>query len=479
MKKLSVVFIFFVVAQTSTAQQVSIELGPTEIGENQAFTVTLTVRNQRISSYSPFPDIRGMVKRGTSSSSSTNFINGQRSSSQSIIQNYVATKQGEFKLPPFKMMVNNQEVSNPGATVKVGPPIQRQRRRYDPFGMDPFEDFFGQRQNQQPMEYEDVEAEAFFALTTDKSEVYVGEGFTVTLALYVSQKNRAEMQWYDLNTQRTDIIKKIKPTNCWEENFDVEVTKERVEINGQMYDQYKLFQAAYYPLNDQVIEFPSTDLKMIKYNVAKQRTFFGRSKQEDFVTFSSRSKTVTVNDLPEHPLKESVSVGVFRLDEKVSKKELHTGESFNYRFGIFGEGNISAIKDLEVNSDSDFDLYPPNIQQDIKRSNGRVRGKKTFTFYGIPNEPGTFNMSEYFNWIYFNTQTENYDTLRSQLVLNVTGESKKNEYILSNDMGSFYDSIELKDNSFFSLSEREKMRTIINIIIFAMLGTVALFLFKK
>ncbi len=480
MKKLSLFLIIFFSYITVSAQNVSIDLGADEIGENQAFTITLTVHNQRLSSYSAFPEIEGFVKRGTSSSSSTNFINGQRSSTMSIIQNYVATGQGQFRLPPFAMKVNGQEVRSPGTTIKVGPPIQRRQRRYDPFGMDPFEDFFGQRQSQQPKEFVDVEADAFFALTTDKSSVYVGEGFTLTLALYVSQRNQAEMKWYDINTQINEITKKIKPTNCWEENFAIEsITTERVEINGVMYNQYKLYQSAYYPLNTEPISFPSTDLKMIKYKVAKQRTFYGRNKQEEFTTFTSKPKSVEVKELPDHPLKESVSVGNYRLDEKISKKQLNTGESFNYNFTIQGEGNISAIKDLEIVSDENFDLYPPNVQQHIGRGNGRVRGRKSFSFYGIPNEPGQFDMSEYFNWIYFNTRTERYDTLRSELILNVTGESKKNEYILSNDMGTFYDSIELKDNSFFSLRERETMRTIINIIIFAMLGTVVAFMFKK
>ena len=90
MRKVGFLFtvIFMLSGVKTFAQEVSIDLGPDEIASNQAFTIALTIQNERLESYSPFPEIPGFVKRGTSSSSSTNFINGRRSSSQNIILNY-------------------------------------------------------------------------------------------------------------------------------------------------------------------------------------------------------------------------------------------------------------------------------------------------------------------------------------------------------------------------------------------------------
>ena len=119
------------------------------------------------------------------------------------------------------------------------------------------------------------------------------------------------------------------------------------------------------------------------------------------------------------------------------------------------------------------------MRQDINKSNGRVRGGKSYSFYGIPNEPGNFNMKDYFYWIYFNTAREQYDTLRSELVLDVSGESKKNESISSTDMGSFYDSINRKDNTLFSTKDADVFRLFGNVAIFLMLAVVAFVVFKK
>src|SRR4051794_11454697 len=76
------------------AQNTQITLGPDEIGENQSWTITVTVQNEQLRSYDNFPDIEGFRKRGTSSQSTTNIINGQISSSQSIVMTYTPTKRG-------------------------------------------------------------------------------------------------------------------------------------------------------------------------------------------------------------------------------------------------------------------------------------------------------------------------------------------------------------------------------------------------
>ncbi|MFY0598197.1 MAG: BatD family protein [Cyclobacteriaceae bacterium] len=461
--------IFFV--QNSFAQEVSVNYNKSNIALNEYFTVTIKVENTKLKDYSGFPEIQGFVKRGTSSSSSTSFTNGKMSSSQSITQNYQATKEGKFTLNPFKIKINGKTINVTGATITVGPAKQQQRRRSDPF--DPF-------RRSEPQEYIDVEAEAFLALTTDKSEVYLGEGFTTTLAFYVSESNKADMRFYDIVNQLSEIVKEIKPQNTWEENFNIEnISGERVTINGKGYNQFKVFQAVYYPLNLESISFPSVDLKMIKYKVAKNPGFFGRNKQQGFETFSSKAKTVKVKPLPPHPLKDVVAVGSYRMAESISEIELKTGQSFNYVFNVLGEGNVSAVEAPLISETEDFDFYAPNVRQDITRSSGRVKGSKTFDYYGIPNEPGSYDMGEYIQWIYFNPLKENYDTLKSRQTVRVTGESRKNEYIMSNDMGSFYDGMAFENNELESHNENQWVLIFANIFIVIMLVLSVLMIIRK
>ncbi|MBC6426567.1 MAG: BatD family protein [Ekhidna sp.] len=468
--------LFIITSLSVNAQDVSVKLGKTEIALNEYFTITIRVANDRLKKYSNFPDIEGFNKRGTSTSTSTNIVNGRMSSTQSLTQNYQAIAKGNFVLRPFTMSINGKQTRSEGTSIKVGEPVQRQSGGV--FGRDPFDDFFGNRSNK--TEFVDVKADAFAALTVDKNEVYVGEGFTATLAFYVAASNRAEMRFHDLSNQITEIVKKVKPSNCWEENFSIDqIAGDPVKINGRNYTQYKIYQTAYYPLTAQDIEFPSVGLKMIKYKVAKNPSFFGRNRQEDYETFYSREKIVKVKALPAHPLKDKVAVGNYRLDEVLSVTSLETGQSFNYAFNIVGEGNISSIEAPSPPENENFDFYEPDVRQNINRGRGKVSGTKSFNFYGIPSEPGTFDLGAYFSWVFFNPSSETYDTLKSELTLQVTGESRKNLSIASNDLGDFYDRISKADNQLRSLNEDQWINIVINILAVFILGTTIYLFFKK
>jgi hypothetical protein len=474
---LAAFFLFF--GSRAMAQDIDMKLGPAEIGENQAWTITITVSNERLQSYDNFPEIEGFQKRGTSSSSSTQIINGQVSSSQSITMTYVPLRQGNFRIKAFSMTVNGKVVNSPGMTVKVGPAVQRQRSR-DPFrslfDRDPTDNFNRGGET----EFVDITEDAFLALTTNKNEVYVGEGVTSTLSFYVAQSNRAPLQFHELGKQLSSILKDIRPENSWEENFNIEnINGESVEIKSKRYTQYKIYQGVFYPLNAEDIIFPSVGLEMIKFKVAKNPSFFGQNRKEDFKTFYSKPKTVKVKELPPHPLRDQVAVGDYLLDERINTKSLETGQSFSYEFNVYGEGNISGVNKPIINMDENFDFYEPNVTQNINRRSGRVTGSKSFSYYGIPKEPGTYNLKDYFHWTFFNPRTGKYETLTSNAVVEVTGESKKNESIQSNDLGSFYDQITIADNTMHDLDRFEWVRILANLLILGMLVTSAVIFFKK
>lgn len=471
-------FFSFTLIHQAHAQKASIELGANEIGINEQFTITLKVEEDRLQEYGDFPEIPGLEKAGISTASSTNIINGQISSTQSVTQSYMPTREGTFQLSPFEMEVNGQQVSSSGTTIKVGSAQQRSGGN-SPFDSDdPFDSFFGDRD--QPEEFMDVKEDAFLALTTSKDTVYLGEGFTTTLAFYVSEKNQAPLQFYDLGKQLTDILKDVKPSDAWEENFNIEnINGTPVTISGENYTQYKIYQAVYYPFNLKTIKFPSIPLKMIKYKVAKNPSFFGRRRQEDFKTFYSQPRKVTVKSLPPHPLKEEVSVGDYHLEESISETTLPTGSSFNYTFKIAGEGNISAIGKPSTRKTKDLEIYTPNIEQNISRRNNRVRGSKAFSYYAVPSEPGSYNLSNYFSWIFFNTSTEQYDTLTSDITVHVEGKSLKNESISSRDIGSFYDNLTDADNQLRNRNHDGWLQLAANILILSMLLVTIVVVFKK
>ena len=97
----------------------------------------------------------------------------------------------------------------------------------------------------------------------------------------------------------------------------------------------------------------------------------------------------------------------------------------------------------------------------------------------IPKEPGKFDLDKYFQWVYFNPREKKYDTLKSQLTVYVTGESKKNEIIESNDLGSFYDKIDATDNALKKVANTDWLTWMFTAFILAVLSASTYLVVRK
>ena len=468
----------FMQVSTAQAQNISIELGSSEIGSNESYTITLKVQNGRIRQYGDFPDITSFKKAGTSTSSSTQIIQGKITTSQQVTQSYLPNNRGTFVLPPFTMSINSEIVRSEGTTIQVVPPRHRSVQQPYYSNSSPLDELLDQ--GSQSEEFLNIPEKAFLSLTTSQDTVYVGEGFTITLALYVSDQNQADLHFYQLNEQLADIRKRITPPNVWEENFAIEnINRQPVTINGEGHQQYKFYQATFYPNNNESIEFPGESLKMIKYQQVINPSLFGRRRKEDFITFTTKPVTVIVKKLPDHPQRASTAVGDYRLKEALTDNQLTTGNSFIYTFTIQGEGNINFIDFPQLRKTNHFDFYDPTVEQTINQTNKRVIGQKAFSYYAIPNEPGNFDLKKYLSWIFFNPRSEQYDTLFASTTLQVKGESLANKKISSQDVGPFYNKITNADNTLRRQSIDRWLQITANIIIIGMFVLTVIVIFRK
>lgn len=459
------------------AQDVQIELGPAEIGLNETFTIKVTLSNEKIKSYDQFPDIPSFQKQGISQSSSMNLINGQMSSSNSIIQYYKPSRKGDFTLPSFELSINGQSYSSAGKKITVGDASSSNSGRNA--ASDPFADFFRRSAVEDP-EYVELEDDAFFSVSVDKEEIFQGEGFNLSLAFYMSESNQAPFNFHEPGRQLDDILKKIKPTNAWEENFNISnIDPEQVTINGKRWTKFKVYEATFFPFSEGEIEIPRIPWEMIKYKIAKNPSFFGANRQEDFKTFYSNPKTIKVKPLPPHPLKNEVSVGQFQIRENITTIEVETGQGFDYNFGVSGVGNINAISAPKRIPMANLNTYDPNVRQQINRGYGRVSGIKEFNYYITINEAGEVDLGKNFEWVYFDPDRAVYDTLRPQAKISVVGESKANQAISSQRLGGLYDRISTEDNRFLNEKYKYYFTIAINVLLLISVALLAVLIIRK
>ena len=379
-----------------------------------------------------FPDLPNFTKRGFSKSTARSFVSGQPVSTCTITQNYAAKKEGNLKVPNFKVVVNGTDLKSESFVVKVGKPVNTNSDKKEANNLDnpnnknpdnpdkkeDFTDFIEGTNPNSELTNLNTKEDAFLSLSSSKSNPYVGEGFTITFALYVADNNAAELGFEPNNgTQIAAIIKKIKPENCWEESFGlVEIQQNQVVIKGKKYMQYKIYEATFYALNNRPIIFPSVDFRLQKFTTEKDG-----QKKSSFVSFRTNPFRVIAKELPPHLLKNEVSVGQFSWKESLDKYKVSTGKSVSYRLQISGDGY--NIKLPQIKNDSIFDFFPPKIIGNANPQNGKIITTKSLTFQIIPKRAGNFALDKYFQWIYFNTNTEKYDTLKSKIILGITGQT--------------------------------------------------------
>ena len=455
-------------------QEVKVDLGPDQLGINELFTIKITVFNGKIKAYDPFPEIPGFEKLNISPSTLTTNINGQISFSNSATQYYKPTRKGPFTLPKFSMRINGQAASSPGKRITVTDAVAASTLS----GGDPFAEFFG-RSAEIP-EYVEIADDAFFSVNIDKSEVYAGEGFTMDISFFMSEQNQAPFQFYEAGKQLDAILKKLQPSNAWEETVSITtIDPQTVTLKGKKWTKIKVFESTFFPFSEGKIEIPRVPWKMIKYKVAKNPTFLGANRQEDFKTFYSSPKTITVKPLPPHPLKSEVPVGIFKLRENITTLEAKTGEGFNYNFRIAGIGNINSLAAPKRLPGTNLNTFDPNVRQQINRGYGQISGVKEFDYFMTLNEAGEYPLDQYFSWIYFDPEREVYDTLKPQALIRVTGESKINEALSGQRLGGIYDKIATESNQFLNQRYKYYFTNAINVLLLGALILLAVIIFRK
>lgn len=483
------IFCCFFLCFTTKAQQnndVSLIIGEKNITLEDPLIITVIVKfvGDAQTPESSFPDLPNFTKRGFSKSTSRSFVSGQPVSTCTITQNYTAKKEGILKIPNFKVTVNGSELKSESFVVKVGKSMttnsdKRVENNPDnlnnknPNNSDKKEDFtdFIEGNTKFKLNSFSLKEDAFLSLSSSKSNPYVGEGFTITFALYVAENNAAELGFEANNgVQIAAIIKKIKPENCWEESFGlVEIQQNAVVIKGKKYMQYKIYQATFYALNNRPIIFPSVSFRLQKIITEKSG-----QKNSNFVTFNTRPFKVITRELPAHPLKNEVSVGQFFWRESLDKYKVSTGKSVSYRLQILGDGY--NIKLPQIKNDSIFDFFPPKIVGSTNPQNGKIITIKSLTFQIIPKRAGNFALNKYFQWIYFNTNTEKYDTLRSKTIMGVTGQTIQTADTPKAGR-TIYDGLENKDSSKEQNNFTKILKDEANILIVIMLiGMIYIFL---
>ena len=459
----------------------AIELGATTFPIERPFTISVSIGNSETRPTLTFPDIPGFTKKGIITTVTAPDISEKNGTNQIITQNYLARVPGRFVLAPFTITVNGDKaLQSPGAVLTVHPSATASGSQNTTL-------------TTSVVPANVANGAAFLLVKPSKRTIYMGEGVGLTLSFFVADNYPYVLNFTALDRQIQAIIKKIRPANAWEENRPINELKPiPVVIGGRKFREIPLYQSVFYPLAARPLRLPAVTLQL-----SRPRPKIGPpSLEAETVDFSSKPLTIDVRALPPHPLRGQVAVGSFRLDERLERQRVNVGQSIRYGFTIEGEGNIATLPaPVTPDQPAGIDIFPPKEQHTIHNDGRRVDGRKTFTYFIVPRQNGKVALSDYFRWIYFDSQRARYDTLRPRLEVRVGGKDMTTKSTTSgsadtvgaapdaalvSDPGrSLYVGIDALDSTLQPISFPVLIRAVANVLIVLMLLGMIFVFFKK
>lgn len=415
-----------------------ITVGPDRIGLDESLVVTLTIFGAKYE-IDDFPELAGFERGIRSIGHSETVIDGKPVEVHTIAKYYKPIVAGEFLLPAFEIEVN-------GAMVKSEPKkvlVDEDEEGYADL----------------PMDIDDAD----FVVECSKREIYVGEGVKIRLSFWTSSKNTVNWQFpKDIGDQVEKLAKQLKPENSLESRNIISAIAQREEfIKGQKYFVYDLFEAVYYPLNAAVFRIPSLNLKMKKGESA-------------VAVLKSKPQTIRTKEIVDHPLKDKVPVGAFRLREALEgKAQKHTGESFTYKVMIDGQGNMDALHLAKPANDKQLTFFEGGSRKE--QQGGKLAGTRTFTFKVLPAVAGEYEMGNYFSLVFFNIRTGKFDTLSPKQKIAVTGSTIATK---NNVLKDIYSGVENARTDESEFNVRSFLRFFANFILIFMV-MVLIYIWKK
>ncbi|OIN60436.1 BatD family protein [Arsenicibacter rosenii] len=462
----------FVAFSQSADNIVTIELSQSTFPIERPFTISVQVRNSETRPAIAFPDIQGFTKRATSVSTTNAEIGDKTVTNQIITQSYIATQPGTYRLAPFTINVNGFVARSEGATLVVRPAANST--------------------DEEDMLLLPTESgTAFLAVRPSKGSVYVGEGLTIRLSLFVADNYPFELAYWQLDQQIQTITKQLHPPNTWEENANLkEIQTVPIVINGRRFSEHRLYQATFFPLSAQPIKLPSVTLQMRRIKPAAAAGKPAAANAELF-SFISRPMTIAVKALPPHPMSGQIAVGKFRLAESIERSKVAVGKSTRYSFRIEGEGNIASLQAPNVqdaaNDPDNPTILPAGTNQSVNRTGYQINGYKSFDYFLMPRQARSFALKKVFFWVYFDPGTARYDTLRSAITLQAGGSAGQtaaaDEPVLipsaTAEAASIYTGLSQLDSSKPFINIPAIIRAIANVVLIVMIIGMIFVLFRR
>ena len=406
MKKFLYILTFVCIALGAYADNVVFKAqAPSQVIAGKPFQLTYTVNQRSRDLRAPeFTDFDVLSGPYTSTSSSTSFVNGKRTSSfeQTYTYMLVARTAGTFTIGPATIKADGEQVQSNGVRIQVLPEDQQPQQQSG-------QSSAASQSSSQNTQSAQTSSENLFVRTiVTKTKVHEQEALMISYKLYFANVDVAQLT---NNTKLPEFTGFLK-----QELEQGEIQTELEHYNGRNYQTAVLYRTVLYPQHSGDIKIDPAHFEAVLRVQVQQRA---RSIFDDFFgTYTNVTKmltapgvTIHVSALPSgKPAGFSGGVGKFTLTPSISQTELQANEAVTIKLDISGSGNMKLLKTPAIDWPEGFEPYDPKVTNNFKTTTSGMSGTKSIEYLAIPRNGGEYTIPA-IKFSYFDIEEKAYKTL--------------------------------------------------------------------
>jgi hypothetical protein len=387
----------------------------TSVGQNTAFQVTYSLSGGSAESFSApaFSNFSVVGTSRTSGGGMTIIVNGKMVQSgngeEKWIYTLVPKAEGKFTIEPAKVKVSGQWISSNSLSIEVTKAAA------------------GKNSNQSQTQDQGQTAEAgnddlFVKAQVDKTSALQGEQITVTYKIYT----RIPVTQYAIN--KLSSFNGFWTHDLLDPNSN---PKQYVETyNGSKYTVAEIRKVALFAQKSGTLTLEPLEVECIaQVQVQGGNSIFDKFFNDPFFNdpffknqfssvqnvkkkLKSNAVTLTISPLPvaSKPSPFSGAVGTFTFTGEADRTRVKQNEAITIKYTVNGSGNINLIEMPQPEFPSDFEVYDPQITDNISVSGGKVSGSRTWEYLVIPRNEGKFSIKP-IPFSYYDPKLKAYRTL--------------------------------------------------------------------
>ena len=411
MRKLVFIFLAFVTLSAFADEVVFKAQAPKQVVVGRPFQVTYTVNQRSRDLRAPeFTDFDVLSGPYTSTSSSTSFVNGKRTSSfeQTYTYMLMAQKAGTFTIGPATVKVDGEQVQSNGVRIQVLPEDEQAAQSSQPSAGSQASQ---RSQNTQSSSSGAVNSENLFVRTiASKTRVHEQEALMITYKLYFANVDVAQLT---NNTKLPEFTGFLK-----QELEQGEIQTELEHYNGRNYQTAVLYRTILYPQHSGDIKIDPANFEAVLRVQTRSQV---RSIFDDFFgSYTNVTKMLTAPGVTIHvaalpsgkPAGFSGGVGKFTLTPSVSQTEVQTNDAVTIKLDISGAGNMKLLKTPAIDWPEGFEPYDPKVTNNFTTTSSGVSGTKSIEYLAISRNAGDYTIPAV-QFSYFDIDENTYKTLNT------------------------------------------------------------------